>query len=148
MPLPIPIDRMDARLDAIEAALTAALPTRLVSDTLQHYTERSDAELTQGVVTLVSADEKGYSQNLGMAARDGTQRILLIGHLRVAEGTPRKAIQDQELDLIEELKAFIRAGVPGMSLTLDSVIHSRQLDHPYGWVVAYIDAAPPRQTTY
>ncbi|HHJ11893.1 MAG TPA: hypothetical protein ENK00_01830 [Chromatiales bacterium] len=142
------IERMDDRLDALEASLVAALPTRIVSRDLKHYTDQSDADLTKGVVTLVSAGEKDYSKALGMTARDGIHQVLLIGHLRVAENQGGQAIEAAELDLIEEIKGWVRAGVDGMSLRLDNVQHSRQLDNPYGWIVAYVDAGPPRQTTY
>jgi len=142
------IERMDDRLDAIEASLILALPTRVISRDLKHYSEQTDADLTAGVVTLVSAGEKNYSKALGMEARDGTHSVLLIGHLRVAENQSGKSIEAAELDLAEELKSWVRAGVTGMSLRLDSVQHSRQLDNPYGWIVAYVDAGPTRQTPY
>lgn len=142
------IERMDDRLDAIEASLAAALPSRIVTRALKHYTEQSDADLTAGVVTIVSAGESGYNTGLGMAAREGVHRILLIGHLRVAEDTTGADIEAAELDLIEEIKAWARQPVQGMSISLDNVQHSRQLEHPYGWIVAYVDAGPPRSTTY
>lgn len=142
------IERMDDRLDALEASLILALPARVISRDLKHYSEQTDADLTAGVVTLVSAGEKDYSRGLGMEARDGTHRVLLIGHLRVAEDQGGQAIEAEELDLIEDIKSWVRAGVDGMSLRLDSVQHSRQLENPYGWIVAYVDAGPPRQTTH
>lgn len=142
------IERMDDRLDALAAALAAALPTRTVKRSLLHYTEHSAAELAAGVVTLVSAGEGDYNKGLGMVAREGVQRVVLIGHLKVAEGAPGATVEAAELDLIEELKAWARLPSPGMSLRLDSVQHSRQLENPYGWVVAYLDIGPPRASTY
>jgi len=142
------LERMDDRLDAIETSLIQVLQTRVISRDLKHYTEQTDADLTAGVVTIVSSGEKDYSKDLGMAARDGTQSVLLVGHLRIAEGMGGKAVEAAELDLIEEIKAWMRAGVTGMSLHLNNVQHSRQLDNPYGWIVAYVDAGPPSQTTY
>lgn len=142
------IDRLDDRLDAIAASLSAALPNRVIKRALMHYTDHSPAELAAGVVTLVSAGEKDYSRNLGMVARDGTQQILLIGHLKVAEDTTGMDIEAAELDLIEDLKTWCRQPLPGMALRLESIQHSRQLEHPYGWLVAYFDITSPRANTY
>ena len=142
------IERMDDRLDAVEASLASALSTRVISRALKHYTDQTDDDLTAGVVTIVSAGEGDYNKGLGMVAREGTQRILLIGHLSVAETTGGKDIEAAELDLIEEIKAWVRQPITGMSLRLDNVQHSRQLEHPYGWLVAYIDIGPPRATTH
>lgn len=140
------IERMDDRLAAIAAALTTALSTRTVKRGLYHYSDHSPADLTKGVVMLVSAGEGDYSKALGMAAKEGTHRIMLVGHLKVLESDTRQAIEAAELDLIEEIKAFVRSGVAGTTLTLDRAEQSRQLEHPYGWVLAFIDAGPTRST--
>jgi hypothetical protein len=144
------IERMDARMDAVEAALRAALPTRAVKRSFQrHYTDHRREDLRRGVVVLVSAGEGDYRGGLGGAAREGTQRMLLIGHLQVDEHAEPVATERAETALIEEIKAFVQASpVAGLELQLDSVQHSRQQEHPYGWVVAYLDAGPPAQTTY
>ncbi len=140
------IERIDDRLDAIEAALRSALPRRIVTRSLKHYDEHSPADLRTGVVTLVSAGESQYDGRLGMEATRGTLRILLVGHLKVEEESGGVAIEAAELDLVEDIKAFVRGGVTGMSLRLDNVQHSRQLEHPYGWLVAYVDVGPGRDT--
>ena len=142
------IERMDDRLDALEASLAAALPTRTIKRSLMHYTDHTDTELAAGVVMLVSGGEGDYNKGLGMVAREGVQRVLLVGHLKVAEDAAGAVVEAAELDLIEEIKAWARTNVPGMSLRLDSVQHSRQIENPYGWLVAYLDAGPPRSTTY
>lgn len=142
------VDRMDTRLTAIATSLIAALPTRIIKRSLVHYTDHSASELTSGVVILLSVGEGDYNKGLGMAAREGVQKIILIGHLKVAEDLAGEVIQAAEINLIEEIKAWSRQRIPGMSLRLDSVQHSRQLENPYGWVVAYIDVTPPRATTY
>lgn len=142
------IERMDERLDAIETALVAELSTRTIKRDLLTFTDHTDAEIDAGVVTIVSAGEKDYNNGLGMEAKEGAHQVLLIGHLRVAEGTTGKDIEAVELDLAEEIKAFVRTGVADMSLKLNSIQHSRQLDHPYGWLVANIDAGPPRANIY
>lgn len=148
------VERMDDRLEALRTALAAAgspLENRVHKTSLAHYTAHSDAELAQGVLTAVSAGEKDYHEAPGMEAREGTQRVLLIGHLKKAEIDPAADVEAEELDLIEEIKTFVREQrqrLTGISLRLDSVLHSRQLEAPYGWVVAYLDLRPPRATTH
>ncbi len=140
------IERLDERRDAVLAALAAALGTRVVTNSLQSIESQSAADLAQGVVMLVSVRERSYSRGLGMAATKGLQEFLLVGHLRVAADAPPSAIEDAEMALIEELKAFVRGGVSGMSVRLGEVRQSQQLDHPYGWVVAHLDVGPPESS--
>ena len=142
------IDRIDDRMAAIVASITAALPTRTVKRSLEYYDQHTAAQLTQGVVMPVSEGESEYSQNLGMTAREGKHAIFIVCHLKVAETSAKAAIEDAEMDLIEDIKTWVRAGVPGMSLQIDNAQHSKQLEHPYGWVVVKITAEPPRNNVY
>lgn len=140
------IQRMDDRLGALEQALTPALPSRVVKRAFLDFRAHAEGELAAGVVMIVSAGERDYNAGLGMAAREGTHRVLLIGHMQVLQTSTPDAIEAAELDLIEEIKAFVGQGVTGMHVRLDSVEHSRQLEHPYGWMLANLDLGPPRQT--
>ena len=143
------LDRLDDRLNAIEAALTTALPTRVIKRAYyRHVQDQAPADLDAGVVMLVSSGESGYRKGVGLVAREGTQDVLLVCHLRVAETASPQDIEAAEIVLIEEIKSFVRAGVAGMTLLLDRVQHSRQQAHPYGWVVATLQAAPPGSNVY
>lgn len=143
------ISRMDDRMDAVGTALTAALPARVVKRSLlQHFDAHGRGEIEQGVVMLVSAGEKDYRREPGMVAKEGTHGMVLVGHLKVDENDTPQAVEAAELDLIEEIKTFVRAGVTGMTLFLDRVEHSRQLDFPYGWIVAYLSAGPSNSNVY
>ncbi len=148
------IERMDDRLDAVEAAMLAdtALKLRVIKRSyLRHYSSHTEDEIKKGVLTLMSAGEGDYSQKLGMVARDGTHRMLIICHLKVSEPDSKKqprAVEDMELDIIEEVKTFVRNTVNGMDLVIDSVQHSRQQEAPIGWFVMYLDAKPQANTIY
>lgn len=142
------IDRIDDRLAALEAALKTALPTRLVEIGLVPYEDRSRDELQQGVVNIVSNGEGDYHRGKGMAAREGIHKVLLICHLQVDEAQTRAELQQAEIDLMEAIKSFVRTGVAGMTVVLDSVQQSRLLEHPYGWVVAFIELHPPHTSVY
>jgi hypothetical protein len=142
------IERIDDRQTAIVASLSAALSTRTVKRSLLHYDQHEPGEIEVGVVMVISDGESQYSQNLGMAAKEGKHAQLLICHLKVAEDSSSVAIELAEMALIEEIKSWVRAGVPGMSFEIESSQHSRQLEHPYGWVVVKLNAIPPRTNVY
>jgi len=146
---PTALERMDDRMDAVEAALRAALTSRHISRSYQrHYGEFSAEQLQQGVVQLISSGESGYQTGLGMVAREGTHNMLLVCYLVLDESSAPQETEAAELALIEEIKAFVRTGVDGTHLVLDKALHSRQQEHPYGWVVAYIEARPTAESTY
>ena len=145
---PVMLEHMDERLAAVRALFSAALSARVIKDSLLHYTEHTDAELTAGVLTIVSQGEGDYSTALGMTAREGTQSLLFIGHLKLAESATGRDIETAELAFIRELKTALRTGVEGVELQLRRIEHSAQLDHPYGWFVASVDAGPPRANNY
>jgi len=139
-----PIRRMDDRMDAVFSSLTAALTTRHVSRSwLKRYDDHTPQELADGALMLISAGESGYSSSPGMVALNGTHRMILIGHLKVADASQPQDIEAAELDLIEEIRSWVRSGVPGVGVVLISAEHSRQLEHPYGWVVVYLDTGEP-----
>lgn len=142
------VERIDDRMALIAASLTAALPTREVKRNLLHFDQHAPGELESGVVMLVSDGESNYSRNLGMTAKEPSHSLLVICHLKVAEDSPKLAIELAEMALLEEIKTWLRAGVEGMSFDIDSAQHSRQLEHPYGWVVIKIAAVPPKTNVY
>ncbi len=142
------IKRLDDRDDAFVAALTSALGARVIKEEHKHYTDWSDADIAAGVVMVLGGGEGKYKSGPGMAAQDGTQEFILIGHLKVDENNTQKDLKHAEYDLMEEIKSFVKTGVTGTGLYLERLEQSRQLEHPYGWVVAYINAGPPNETTY
>lgn len=147
--LPQVLDRIDDKLDAFDAAFRSAVDqNRVVGLGFMPYNERNLAELTAGVWNIVSAGEGNYHNGRGMAAKEGTLRVHLIGHIQVDDEDDRATLQQAEIDMIEEVKRFVRTGAPGMSVVLDSVEQSRLLEHPYGWVVAFIELRPPGANTH
>lgn len=142
------IERMDDRMDAITASLTANLTTRIVKRGLLYFDQHTNAELLQGVVMPVSDGESDYYQVPGLTALSGKHSLLIICHVRVDDTGTTLDIEEAELDLIEDLKAWARTGIPGMDLTNLSFQHSRQLEYPYGWVVLQLQAEPNRSNVY
>jgi len=143
------VERIDDKLAAFEAALRASLPARRrIEQGFVPYSERDDEQLLDGFVNVLCDGEGDYSTARGMAAKEGTVKVVLICHLRVEEAQTGAELRQAEITLAEELKAFTRAGVTGFDLVLVDLILSRQLEHPYGWGVAYFELRPPRAGTH
>lgn len=139
------IDDLDQRMAALGAALVAAMPDRHVFvDTLQPFTDYSDAQLTTGVVQLVQDREQDYHNGIGMEGRLGTLRTLVYARLRVADNAERATLAAAERELAAAVKTWCRTGVTGLRLRLESIQFSRGLDFPYGWLAAYVAAGPQR----
>lgn len=137
------VDNVVTRMDNIEAAAQAFFTARVVKRSLlQNYDAHDQGELEKGVIMIVSDGEGKYKNGLGMTAKEGTQAILFVCHIRVAETDSPVEIEKAEGALIEEIKSFCKQGVAGMSLKPERFQQSRQLAHPYGWVVGTMRAEP------
>jgi hypothetical protein len=143
------LERIDEKLAMFEAALRTALPTRRTIEAgFVPMSERDKTQLLDGVVNVVCDGEGSYSQAGGMAAREGTAKVVLICHLQVEDEQRGEVLRQAEIDLAEEIKAFTRSGVTGMDVVLVDLLLSRQLEHPYGWGVAYFELRPPGAGTH
>jgi hypothetical protein len=146
---PQAIENLDTRLDAFEVALVAAIPASwTVERGFVPLEERADADLESVVLNLIMEGEGNYSRARGMAAKEGTTRLLLVAHLKVAENESKKTLQAKETGVINTLKAFTQAGLSGLDLHLLDSQPSRTLGHPYGWVVSSFELRPPGANTH
>ena len=133
---------VQARTALVLAALTAALPTRVVTADYRPMNDRPAEDLAKGVVTLVVTAERDYSAGKGMVALRGTTRWTLVAQLQMAASTAPVAVQDAEMALAEEIKAFARTGIAGMDVRVEQFTFSQQQEHPYGWLTADLTAGP------
>jgi hypothetical protein len=146
---PQALERIDDKLAAFDAALATSLPAgRIIEPGFTPYSERDAAQLLAGVLNRVCEGEGSYSNARGMAAKEGTLRVILICHLQVAEGSSSDQLQQAEITLMEELKTFTRTGLTGADLVLTDLQQSRLLEHPYGWVIAFFEIRPPGAHTH
>lgn len=123
------------RMDLIVATLEARVPLRIVTRSLQDFSQRQPAQLKRGVYTLVSQGEAGYRNLLGRAARDGRHHLLLVGQIQLGEKVGTEDIEDAEFEMVEEIKAFCRAlPAPLACLEMTGFRQSGQVDAPYGWI--------------
>lgn len=123
------------RLNLIKTTLAAALPTRIVTRDLLDFAARQHSELQAGIYTLVSKSEGGYQNLNGRAAMDGAQRMFLAGQLVLTEAALPSEVEDAELAMVDEIKAFLRALPPALCrLQMTGYRQSQQMDVPYGWI--------------
>lgn len=153
--LSIPVEDTAERLTAFETVLAAALPTRVVSPGFAPAGARSAADLAAGVVNVVAAQEGEYDQGLGGTAQNATTQVLLICHLQVDASDDcanplslAEVVRAAELALLAEIKTFCRTPIDGMDVLLAEVQFSRQLEAPFGWLVATLEIRPPVASTH
>lgn len=142
-------DNVLTRMNDIETAAKEFFTTRVVKRSLlQHYDNHEKGELEKGVIMIISRGESGYKNGLGMIAKEGSQDILFVCHIKVSDSLKPVDVEKAEGALIEEIKSFLKTGVTGMSLKPERIDQSQQLAYPYGWVVAKLRAEPPQQGTH
>lgn len=123
------------RMNALQAALAAAYPARVVTRNFVDFAQRGDDDLIQGVYTLISRSEGDYARYTDDSIADGTHQIWIVGQTRVAENAEPSAVEDAEGVMIDEIKAFLNVLPPALgSLQLNGWRQSEQMDYPYAGV--------------
>lgn len=147
---PPAIDDIPGKLAALQASLAADLTTRHIYRGCEPYTDRTAGELADGVLNILLDRENDYSTVQGMEAQEGTLSVLLIGYISVDENTAGKPqLQDAEAAFAEEIKGWVKApGIVGFDVQMRDVRFSRQLEHPYGWIIVSLDLGPPRSNIH
>lgn len=132
----------DAALDAIEASLFAKLTTRKVQRSLiADPASASSADLEAGIVCLVSEGGGGFVNYRGREGELGVIRAALVGFLKVAEDSLPVAIETAELQLLNELLDWVQSpnGPVGMTVSPKEFRQSKQMEHPYGWLLLGVE---------
>ncbi len=133
----------NATLDAVKVSLAAFMPGRHVQRKLALAADESRERLTAGVVCLVSEKGGNFANWRGREAQQGTIDVALVGFLQVAESTGSDAVERAELVLLGEMLAWVAGGVTGADrVTAGDWRQSRQLEHPFGWVVLELTVKP------
>lgn len=136
---------MGALADIANAVLTqfaAAKPLRVVTRDLKDFGDRARADLLKGIFSIVSLGEDGFADYMGREADLGTVNLIIVGQIELAESAAPSAIEDAEFSMIEDLKDFCRGAlaIPITGLYLKRWRQSGQLDAPYGWISAEVEA--------
>jgi hypothetical protein len=125
-----------AVLTAFAAALTAAYPGRVVTRDLKDFADRTKAELTAGVFTVIANGQPAgdaYAQKL---------KFLVVGQIEFPERTAGHVVEDAELAMSREVKNLLQRQLLGPDLRILGVDQSSQLEVPYGWVSISIEVGP------
>jgi hypothetical protein len=133
----------NAALDAIKASLAAAFPARTVQRSLPLDPANLPSEqLLAGVLCLVSEDGGDFANYLGREGQLGHMHVSVVGFLQVAEDSAPEAIEQAELTLLQELLDWTgNTGDidPAASLLPEGWTQSKQLEHPFGWLILRLD---------
>lgn len=131
-------------LGSMATALGAAAPGRSVTRALKDFGDRTKAELTAGVYTLLSRGQDkidDYSEYL---------KVMLVGQIQLSENATPDQIEEAELLMVDEVRRFAR-GCQGANVSVKGWQQSQQLEAPYGWIsvdllVGPFDLVPPLDT--
>lgn len=121
------------RLEALKDALTAALPTRVVTRDLKSFDQREQSDLEAGVLTVIAAREGRYANYRGREADLGRLVTAVIGQLKLPEDALPSEVEDAEFAFVEEVKLFLQGVLPVEAIDLLETRFSGQLEAPYGW---------------
>jgi hypothetical protein len=123
-------------LNALVEGLQAACPGRVVGRSFRPMAQIPDEELLQGVLTVTLRGEFDWANYRGREAQLGTLQVILLGQLRVAENADRVTVEDAELAMANEIKAFLGSPLPSpvRSCLAPGYSQSGQMDYPYGWL--------------
>lgn len=133
----------NATLDALVASLSAAMPSRHVDRNLVDPANVARDKLLAGQVCVVSTKGGNFANYRGREGQLGQIRVSVLGYLAVPERSDKKAIEQAELALLGDLLAWIAAGPEGVNhVAPGDWDQSKQLEHPYGWLVLELVVKP------
>lgn len=118
-------------------AFRERFPARLVDLSLKDFAERRPEDLQRGVITFV------FAQQTSFARYAEAIEVNVVGQVQLREAATGAEVQDGELDLLEQIKAFAGnppSGLPQMQLVRAS--SSNQLEVPFGWVSVTLAIGP------
>lgn len=129
------MSELGTRMELIKTELGNKYPLRMVTRAFADFAYRTEAELTAGLYTIVSANEGGYKNYSGREGMDGRQQLRIYFQQELAEDATGDQIEEAEFSAIDEIKAFLRDRPATLAqLFLIGFVQSEQLDAPYAWV--------------
>ena len=125
-----------AIIDEIRQFLTDRLPHRKVTGTWKDREQYQKTLREQGIHCVLYRGE-----NLGNNAYQGSLNLLIYGLIELHARAEGHEVEQQELALVNELKAFSES-VNGALLSIRNIVTSMQVEVPCGWYVAECDYGP------
>lgn len=134
---------LEDNLESLKDALAEALPLRHVTRSLPKdpVGDIPREELLRGVICIVSEGGGEFANYFGREAELGHQDVTLAAFLQVDEHSQSFAIEQAELQLLQELLTWCGTGPFGTAsdVTAKDWRQSKQLEHPYGWLLLQLD---------
>jgi hypothetical protein len=104
-----------------------AAPGRIVTRTLRDFADRTEAELRQGVLTVISRGQPTVDPH------NEHVDLLIVGQALVDETADGAAREEIELLMAQEIKDFAD-NLYGCNADVGPITQSAQLEAPYQWV--------------
>ncbi|HYE71573.1 MAG TPA: hypothetical protein VD932_08640 [Aquabacterium sp.] len=133
---------LNACMDGLKASLAAAFPAATVQrDLPQDVMAIAAAKLQAGVLCLVVDGGGDFGNYYGREGELGHVQVNLIVFLQVAENTAPSAIEVAELNWLDSLLTWCGTGpfAPASDVLPQDWTQSKQLEHPYGWLILKLD---------
>lgn len=135
----------NAALQAIKDSLAAKLVARIVSRSLKDQANLPDADQQAGVICVVNEGGDEFANYMGREGDLGLIYPSLVAYVKVAEDSEPEAVEIAELAILKDMldwtndQGAVRAGDSVLPI---SFTQSKQLEHPYGWVVLKLEVRP------
>lgn len=131
----------NAVLDALVASLAAAMPSRFVQRSLVDAANEKIERLQAGLLCVVAKGGGDFANYRGREGDLGTMQVSVVGFVQVGEKSLPADVERAELSLLGELLGWVSTTkVLGIDVvTPGDWTQSKQLEHPYGWLVLGLD---------
>lgn len=126
-------------LNSIKTALAGYLQNRVVTRSYREFSRYQMATLQKGVITILHDTSDRDTDDLDRL------EVLLLCQIVLPEKATAEAVEDAELEMASELRAFVDS-VAEPRIQLGRCRTSKQLEHPYGW--AMMNAIIPNVDVY
>lgn len=136
----------DTALEGIKTSMAAKLPHRVVQRSLVLDPVNHDpAAMAKGVLCLVGGGGGSFANYRGREGQLGRVSLGVVGFVKVADDSEPEAVEAAELALLHDVLDWVRD--TGLPRPFDSALpkdwrQSRQMEHPYGWIVLELDVRP------
>lgn len=120
----------------LAAHFAANPPVRIVTRELMDFSQRRDADMASGVVSIAGLVLDGLDTVRDLQDMSGKLQVLLVGQIKLGETKTGLEVEQAEWALWEQIKVFCKA--PGAGLCPLSPVRlqlSGQVHKPYGEIV-------------
>lgn len=132
----------DTLLNALRDGLAERLPNRVITRNLVVPELADQDELKAGLICVLAEGGGEFANYQGREGELGSMDVRLIALVLVPEDSPRVAVEQAEMELLEDMLAWCGdwRAEPVDSIYPGQYQHSRQMEHPVGWVTLALKA--------